>query len=273
MTVRPMTQGDLALVLDWAASEGWNPGIEDAAAFFSADPTGFFLKEVGSRPMAAISVVNHSDEFAFLGLYICHPDFRSQGYGMEVWRAGMPYAGNRCVGLDGVPDQQSNYARSGFTHFGKTVRYRGALESGGPGGPAPADRSLLAAADAAATGVSRSRFSASWFAETDTRRTICLPDTDPAEAFATFRQCREGVKVGPLYADNKAQIDALLASAPTALGDGPLFIDAPDESPALSELLLARGFEPVFETARMYLGEPPAARPPPYYAVATLELG
>ena len=111
MTVRPMTADDLDLVLSWASAEGWNPGLKDAAAFLNSDPGGFLVKTVEDRPIAAISVVNHDADLAFLGLYICHPDFRGQGYGMEVWQAGIAHAGNRCIGLDGVPAQQDMVKR------------------------------------------------------------------------------------------------------------------------------------------------------------------
>ena len=70
---------DLYLMLDWAAEEGWNPGSDDAAAFHAADPKGFFLAMDDSAPVAAISVVNHSDTFAFLGLYIALPSHRRKG--------------------------------------------------------------------------------------------------------------------------------------------------------------------------------------------------
>ena len=58
--IRPMTVTELELVLDWAADEGWNPGLDDAAAFYAADPAGFLIKEVDGQPVAAISVVNAS---------------------------------------------------------------------------------------------------------------------------------------------------------------------------------------------------------------------
>jgi hypothetical protein len=45
-TIRTMHARDLALALDWAAAEGWNPGLSDAACFRSADPEGFLLAEV-----------------------------------------------------------------------------------------------------------------------------------------------------------------------------------------------------------------------------------
>ena len=54
---RPMSAAELETVMGWAAEEGWNPGLADAAAFHAADPEGFFLTLVGGEPVAAISVV------------------------------------------------------------------------------------------------------------------------------------------------------------------------------------------------------------------------
>src|SRR5690606_17979527 len=95
MNVRRMSGADLAAVLGWAADEGWNPGLADAGPFVAADPRGFFLAEVGGQPAAAISVVNHDDGFAFLGLYICRPAFRGQGVGHALWREALAHAGDR----------------------------------------------------------------------------------------------------------------------------------------------------------------------------------
>jgi hypothetical protein len=33
LVVRQMTEADLKLALDWAAAEGWNPGVHDAHCF------------------------------------------------------------------------------------------------------------------------------------------------------------------------------------------------------------------------------------------------
>ena len=43
LTCRPMRRPELDLALDWAAAEGWNPGLRDADAFWAADPEGFWL--------------------------------------------------------------------------------------------------------------------------------------------------------------------------------------------------------------------------------------
>ena len=41
--VRTMSAGDVALAVEWAAQEGWNPGLHDAECFRAADPRGFFI--------------------------------------------------------------------------------------------------------------------------------------------------------------------------------------------------------------------------------------
>lgn len=35
------SRSDLDTMVDWAAREGWNPGLCDADSFHTADPTGF----------------------------------------------------------------------------------------------------------------------------------------------------------------------------------------------------------------------------------------
>ena len=213
MTIRAMSLDDLEMVLGWAAGEGWNPGLDDAAAFLAADPEGFFLKEVGGEAVASISVVNHSGAVAILGLYICKPEYRGKGYGLEVWRHGVAHAGDRAIGLDGVPAQQANYVRSGFSADSATVRYTGGLSA--PQDP-PATVAIaladLIAADARYIGYPRAAFARAWFTDTPARKTLAL---SPA-CFATARQCRQGVKVGPLYAATEDELTALIAAVAAA---------------------------------------------------------
>jgi len=274
MTVRRMTFDELSTVLEWAALEGWNPGLDDAHAFWAADPQGFFVNIVDQRPVAAISVVNQDDHNAFLGLYICHPDHRGKGYGMDVWNAALKHAGRRCIGLDGVPNQQDNYERSGFSHFGRTIRYRGFSNSSSAASDlATIKAQRLISADAHATGLRRSGFAASWFTDGPTRQTRGFHSHAKAPSFATFRKCRDGVKIGPFHAHTPEQANHILDNVPPDFCQGPLFIDVPDTSRALSALVRTRGFAPVFETARMYSASPPKAHPPEFYAVASLELG
>ncbi|MHC0053377.1 GNAT family N-acetyltransferase [Actibacterium sp. D379-3] len=271
-----MTLRDLELVLDWAAAEGWNPGLDDAAAFLAADPDGFLLKRVDGRPAAAIAVVNHAPDFAFLGLYICHPDFRGQGHGMDVWRAGLAHAGGRTVGLDGVPAQQENYARSGFAGTGRTIRYQGRLPARTAPEIRPAaarDLPALLALDAAWTGVARAAFLTAWFTPAATRRTLLIGPPGAPLAHGTIRACRDGAKIGPFAAPTRATALTLLEGLAATGPYDTIFIDIPQAAGKMAQLVEGIGFIPVFETARMYLGPPPRPAPAPFYGVATLELG
>ncbi|MCV6584387.1 MAG: GNAT family N-acetyltransferase [Marinibacterium sp.] len=271
MTQRQATRAEIDQMLEWAASEGWNPGLADAGTFWDADPEGYFVTEIDGQIIAAISVVCHDPGIAFLGLYICHPNWRGQGHGLALWTHALAHAGDRTVGLDGVPDQQDNYARSGFVLSGQTTRYAGHVAGGAPAVIATPAPEPLIAADARAIGYRRDRFARSWFTDTATRRTVQL--ASDRLGFATFRACREGIKIGPFYAETEEDARALLAACPADLGAGPCFIDVPDSAPALSDLVTGLGFEPVFHTARMWRGTAPKGTPPPFQAAATLELG
>ena len=48
--VRVMTRAELDLVVDWAAQEGWNPGLDDARAFHASDHLGFLSAFMTASP-------------------------------------------------------------------------------------------------------------------------------------------------------------------------------------------------------------------------------
>src|ERR1051326_4782528 len=127
--VRPMPPQAVALAVDWAAAEGWNPGLSDAACFAAAAPDGFLLGELADAPAAIVSVVNYDEHFSFLGFYIVRPDLRGRGFGLRIWQAGITRAGSRTIGLDGVVAQQHNYRNSGFVFAYKNPRYGGWVPS------------------------------------------------------------------------------------------------------------------------------------------------
>ena len=81
LRIRVMRPDEIALAADWAAVEGWNPGLADAACFVTVDPEGFFIGELDGAPAATISCVNYDERFAFLGFYIVRGDLRGRGYG------------------------------------------------------------------------------------------------------------------------------------------------------------------------------------------------
>lgn len=79
LSITTATLADLARMVDWAALEGWNPGLADAPVFLATDPGGFLIGRLGPDPVSAISVVAYGSGFGFLGFYICRPEFRGKG--------------------------------------------------------------------------------------------------------------------------------------------------------------------------------------------------
>ncbi len=275
--VRPMRPGELELVLEWARQEGWNPGLDDSLAFHDADPSGFFVGAVGEVPVGSISVVKYGDDFAFLGLYIVHPDFRGKGYGKAIWEKGLSSAEGRSIGLDGVTAQQDNYRKAGFEEAYRTVRYGGVISS--------VPSSTLAAQvvtdkldgllryDSTIFPAPRPAFVASWCATRKDRRTALVRKSGKIRGYGTIRRCYEGYKIGPLFAQDADSAAAVLSTlAPEAKG-APVFIDIPVENKAAISLAEEMGLEPVFETARMYRGDAPSVPLKNVFGVTTLELG
>lgn len=277
MIFRTASVKEVALVLDWAHNEGWNPGIDDAHAFWTADDGGFFLAEVEGEIVAVISVVNHDDAHAFLGLYLCKPEFRGRGIGFALWATALKHAGMRTVGLDGVAEQQSNYAKSGFVKTGSTMRFEGGLPAGISAGQRPyTSNDLIAVAtlDRKAIGYMRPRFLSGWVQKTKTRNTFVSERNGRITGFATARLCRNGCKIGPVIAPDAGTALALMRAAAKFLDAKQVVVDLPDSQAAFREVLLSQGFTSTFETARMYRGTPPVpAAPKTLFGVASLELG
>jgi hypothetical protein len=59
--IRTLGPHEIALALDWAAAEGWNPGLADATCFATVDLAGFLVGELDGAPAATVSVVNYDD--------------------------------------------------------------------------------------------------------------------------------------------------------------------------------------------------------------------
>lgn len=125
-SIKTMKRREVDIAVDWAAQEGWNPGLHDASCYFAADPNGFLIGLLGDQPVASISAIRYGESFGFLGFYIVKPEYRGKGYGIQIWKAGLKYLEGRNIGLDGVVAQQDNYRRSGFNIAYRNIRYEGA---------------------------------------------------------------------------------------------------------------------------------------------------
>jgi ribosomal protein S18 acetylase RimI-like enzyme len=277
MDIRAMTQAELETVLDWAAAEGWNPGWQDAASFHAADPGGFLLGTLDGEPVGSIFAVQYGTGFGFIGGYIVRPEWRGQGHGMALWRAGMARLAGRNVGLDGVPAQQANYARSGFHLTHRNVRFAG------QGSGLPADDRVLpvglqdiddvVAYDRDFFPDNRAQFMRHWLTQ-DGSIALGVRDGGALVGYAVLRPCRNGFKIGPLCAQTPDVAEELMQALRGRVPAGePIFLDVPEPNAAALALAQRHGMRACFETARMYTGENPQLPLARQYGITSFELG
>lgn len=276
-TVRTMTRADLDRALAWATAEGWNPGTYDAAAFYAADPAGYFVADRAGEPVACASAVRYGENFGFVGLYIVRPEYRGRGFGMTVWAAALAHLAGRNVGLDGVLAQVPNYERSGFRTAHHTVRYAGTGGGERPVGLVPLSAvpfESVCAYDASCFPAPRAAFLREW---------VALPGSVALGAdgdagltgYGVLRECATGYKVGPLFADGPGTAARVLRGLLAAIPGEPFTVDIPDASvqPDGGALVERFNLTEVFRTARMYTGGVPPHRTGRVFGVTSLELG
>ena len=277
-TIRSMTRPEVDTAIDWAAAEGWNPGLHDANAFYAADPGGFLVELRGDVPVATISAVKYGDTFGFIGFYIVRQDCRGQGLGLKLWRAGLARLAGRTVGLDGVLAQQDNYRKSGFELAYRNVRYLGI-----GGGPVPLDDAVVAlervpfedvaAYDRPFFPDERRAFLGCWLRQPGATA-LGLMQGGRLAGYGVLRACRSGFKLGPVLADSPALAERLfLALKAHAPAGAPVFLDTPTVNPAAVDLAQRHGMRVAFETARMYLGQAPPLPLDRLFGVTSFELG
>lgn len=273
--IRRMDRRDIDLVIEWAAIEGWNPGIHDGECFYNSDPDGFFIGDLSGEPIGCISAVAYDDSFGFLGLYIVKPEFRGKGFGIRLWNAALAYLGNRNIGLDGVLARQEDYERSGFTLAYKNRRYAGIIE--GKVGDNITDlkkisfRDILAY-DSRIFPAPRPKFLQSWIARPDAGAYGYIAGGKIA-GYGVIRKCRVGYKIGPLFADNQEAADDLFHALASRASGAPLFLDVPETNMASISMAERHGMHIVFETVRMYRKKPYLSRLNRVFGVTTFELG
>lgn len=275
--IRTLTPQEAQEAVEWAAAEGWNPGLADLDAFRAQDPGLFLGAYDGDRLVSVISATRYAPAFGFIGFYIAAPEARGQGHGIAVWRAAMLQLEGRLVGLDGVVAQQANYRKSGFRLAWNNIRFGGEAAAWTPPRAAivPAATLPLAAIealDAAVFPAERPDFLRAWLGAHG-HVALALIRDGQAAGFGVIRPCRTGHKIGPLVADTPAAAESLLAALLARVPPGPVFLDVPEPNAAAVALATQLGLTPVFETARMYTGPAPSVAMDRLFGIATFELG
>lgn len=293
---RPMHREEVDLLVEWAAREGWNPGLHDADLFWRTDPDAFLAAELDGELVGGGAITAYGDGFGFMGFFIVRPEHRDKGHGNALWHARRDRLLSRLrpgatIGMDGVFAMQPYYAAGGFVFSHRNLRFRHTVPAdagdrlgaagvaaslGGDGerivSLAEVPFSTLCAYDRSCFPADRAVFLEGWIAQPDSLALGCLRDGALA-GYGVIRRCREGCKVGPLFADDARAAAALFDALAVFGAGGPVYLDAPENNPDAMALVRARGMAEVFGCARMYLGPVPDIRHERVFGVTTFELG
>lgn len=276
--IRTMTTEEIAIAVDWAATEGWNPGLSDAVCYSTADPKGFLIGLLDGEPIATISAIKYGNTFGFIGFYIVQPEYRGKGYGLRIWNAAVKSLKGRTIGLDGVVAQQDNYRKFGFALAYRNIRYEGV------GGGRPRDDShivqlsalpfkTLESYDQQFFPEKRSEFLEKWIHQTDSYALGIMHNND-LSGYGVVRQCRCGYKIGPLYAESLALAEDLFQTLKSRIDPSEsVYFDVPEVNPAAVHLAECNAMRVVFETARMYTDQQPDLPLSRIFGVTSFEIG
>ncbi|MGA9572772.1 MAG: GNAT family N-acetyltransferase [Lysobacterales bacterium] len=281
LVIRNMRRGELDTLVDWAAAEGWNPGLSDAEIFWATDADGFIAAELDGAMVGGGSIVSYGGHFGFMGFFIVAPEYRGRGLGDILWHARLKRLIGRLqspavIGMDGVFDMQAWYAKGGFRFACRDLRFETVAQSF----PAPRDIRELAEIDFAETDAydrahfpaPRSGFLRRWLAQPGAHALGHVRD-DRLNGFGVVRPCRQGFKIGPLFADTPDIAEDLYRALSIRISGENIYIDVPEDNRAAMALAGRHGMKKVFGCAKMFFGPRPVLPESEIFGVTTFELG
>jgi GNAT superfamily N-acetyltransferase len=277
LVIRTATLEDMPILIDWAAKEGWKPGIYDAELNFLADPTGYSVAALQGEVVGCVGHLRYGNVFGYICFFIVKPEHRGKGFGRRLFeRALVATAACPVVMLDGVPAQWDYYTKRGFLRAYNLSRFK----CNGLGFDAPPpEESIVPLADVPFDVVcaydqrhflaSRPEFLRAWISQPESLALGVLRGGRLC-AMGVRRRLPDGFKVAPLFADTPADAAALLRRLRTVPPTAHVYIDAPEASP--EAMALVAGMEREFTAGRMFRG-PPLPLPAGLYAVTSFEVG
>lgn len=278
---RPLTQEGVRTLVEWAATEGWNPGPHDAEVYWNTDSNGFYGYYHNDELIGGGSIVSYGGDFGFMGFFIIRPEYRSNGLGRKLWYLRRDLLLSRLnpgasIGMDGVVAMQPFYEKGGFHIAFRDVRYerRGEVMDTDPciSPIVEQDFPSVLEYDSECFGFKRPEFLIGWL-NMKGSRTFKYISYGKIAGYAVVRKALKGFKVGPLFADDFTVADALYRACLNSVPDEFLYLDIPMINNDAIRLVENYKAQYVFECARMYHGDTPDIPIHRIFGITTFELG
>jgi hypothetical protein len=274
--IRNMKPEEMSIAIEWAATEGWNPGLSDGDCFYKSDPEGFFVAELNGEIIGVKSAVNYNNEFGFMGFYIIKPEYRGYGYGFDLWKHAFNRVKPILSGMDGVVEQQHNYMKSGYKLFYRQMRYEGVnlhgKDSENLSDFTPVLFNEIVNYDTTVFPSKREKFLSLWLNQPGISTKVFI-ENEKIKGYGVIRPCRKGFKIGPLFADDYDIAEKIFLSLIQFAEGREVYLDIPEVNEGANQLIKKYNMTYSFETARMYNNGSPKTGTEKVFGVTTFELG
>jgi GNAT superfamily N-acetyltransferase len=117
LSLRVMTEGDLAAVEELRRLAGWNQTPEDWRRLLELEPRGCFLAELEGELAGTVTTTAYGQAIAWIGMMLVHPKHRRQGIATRLMGQAVEYLRGRavrCIRLDATPAGYPLYEKLGF---------------------------------------------------------------------------------------------------------------------------------------------------------------
>lgn len=276
ITIEQMTIEDMDFAIKMADAEGWNPGLNDAQSFFSADPKGFFIAKRADKSLGCISAVKYSEEFGFIGFYVVIPEERGTNVGVLLAkRAGLHLKACN-IGLDGVINRVENYSKLGFRYAYKNFRFEAQASC------YPLEEHLIRLDsvdfndileyDRQCFPAQRTEFLKNWLSMTNMKSLAYVFD-GKVMGYGGIRKCKYGWKVGPLFANSVGIANKIYQGLTNFSAGESVFFDVPEINKDAFKIVELYKMREVFSTARMYSQNAPELDYKKIFGITSFELG
>ena len=257
LIIRNITPAEMDFVVAWAAREGWNPGLRDAACFLAEDTSGYFIAEADGKPVGCIFGINFSADLCMGGVFIVNPEYRGGRIGVALTKRAALHAGKRTIGFDAVEHKVRNYTFFGFKPAYKIMRSEMLARPAGKDIETvdlttyPFDK--FNNYDARFFPADRSRLMAEWIKQKPSGAALGIIRNGELAGYGVIRKAVHGYRIEPLYADDRETAeDLLLALAGHVEPGAHIYINIP--SPNIDACALAEKYDmkPAIPLVRMY---------------------
>ena len=276
--IKPLLKRDVSTLLEWVSSEGWSPGICDIALYHELNPQGLLGIYLEDQLIGASAVFIHNPWFAFFGLYIVHPDYREQGFGIEMTRHRLHLAGYRNIGLNGAVEKVSTYRKSGFRRAHLNQRYSfSATNISEPEGlvdlsTLPLTAVLKFERDNQLFPGCRKKLLHHWLYHDQFIGRAMISEGD-IQGYMLLRPGADCMRVGPLLATSANVARTLFISALHHSQGKRMYLDVPETNLNAPAIINEFNGELVFESIQMYRGYQPKLQHSAIYGLTALETG